>query len=315
MSVGGNQRLAAMLTADFFCEMPKTNLRPRGALRAHSAAAECHAMREAALLPTTKPTAIQIASANGGAPDQSTRLIPLLSRRTKARRESCSATKKDLLLRSPTANTLRRNKNTFLCRLPRGWSDSAAPETWQTTASNQTLTPGSLSPNHPPPSFPPRGKRGRGASGSPLRRGRGPPAFSQRDFHRFPPPEAAQKKCAVTPMTAQKIPSVFRRAEAKTRLPRLSIPERNKTPLFCCVRKNQKNKVPNSTKSLFCCRSRNHWLLRSCLDIKKTHLPALSVHQRTTTCQAPKLQERQKSAVNNGAFCIFAQIICRPWHI
>ena len=85
--------------------------------------------------------------------------------------------------------------------------------------------------------------------------------------------------------------------------------------LFCCVRKNQKNKVPNSTKSLFCCRSRNHWLLRSCLDIKKTHLPALSVHQRTTTCQAPKLQERQKSAVNNGAFCIFAQIICRPWHI
>ena len=129
MSVGGSQRLAAMLAADFFCEMPKTNLRPRGALRAHSADAECHAMREAALLPTTKPSAIQIASANGGAPDQSTRLIPLLSRRTKARRESYSATKKDLLLRSPTANTLRRNKNTFLCRLPRGWSDSAAPET------------------------------------------------------------------------------------------------------------------------------------------------------------------------------------------
>ena len=165
MSMGGSQRLAAMLTADFFCEMPKTNLRPRGALRAHSADAECHAMREAALLPTTKPSAIQIASANGGAPDQSTRLIPLLSRRTKARRESCSATKKDLLLRSPTANPLRRNKNTFLCRLPRGWSDSAAPETWQTAASTQTLTPGSLSPYLPPPSFPPRGKRGREAYG------------------------------------------------------------------------------------------------------------------------------------------------------
>ena len=226
--------------------MPKTNLRPRGALRAHSADAECHAMREAALLPTTKPTAIQIASAHGGAPDQSTRLIPLLSRRTKARRESCSATKKDLLLRSPTANPLRRNKNTFLCRLPRGWSDSAAPETWQTAASTQTLTPGSLSPYLPPPSFPPRGKRERGASGSPLRRGRGPQLRLRSLFAAAP---VMGKKSVTAPTVTQKILSCP--AKSRRPIPRAILNSPNATkPLYFVafawpqMKRERRNKIP-----------------------------------------------------------------------
>ena len=84
---------------------------------------------------------------------------------------------------------------------------------WKIRGASRVVCP----PYLPPPSFPPRGKRGRGASGSPLRRGRGLPAFSQRDFHRFPPPEAA-KKSATTPIAAQKILSCP--AKSRRSLPR-----------------------------------------------------------------------------------------------